>query len=343
MKTSQGKSYMTKNNTQNESGRSMVEMLGVLAIIGILSIGGLSGYSRAMKKYRANELINEASRRAISVAEQFMYGNTADLGEFNNNTFKAAEFATDPITKDVNNQFELAFVTGKIPDEDTCEQMKDLTENGSIMKFADDCSKITLNADLKKFTSNDNSSSNNSSNNNNNGDENTELQNTLCPDNITSCPSNQVCCPQTFEGYIQNYLCKSATDCHTHSKAACEGNCTKECHPSCDGMAWVCGGAKCNSHPVDLSEGLENACVAESDGFSFTYNNQTYYCSRGQTVPEGGDPSLCEIGMHPSCCNVTTQKLSEFNGQTCECTQEGVDAQYCNEVCVATCDEGHCC
>ena len=31
-----------------ESGRSMVEMLGVLAIIGVLSIGGISGYTLSM-------------------------------------------------------------------------------------------------------------------------------------------------------------------------------------------------------------------------------------------------------------------------------------------------------
>ena len=30
--------------TKLESGRSMVEMLGVLAIIGVLSIGGIAGY-----------------------------------------------------------------------------------------------------------------------------------------------------------------------------------------------------------------------------------------------------------------------------------------------------------
>ena len=34
------------------SGRSMVEMLGVLAIIGILSVGAITGYSKAMMKYK---------------------------------------------------------------------------------------------------------------------------------------------------------------------------------------------------------------------------------------------------------------------------------------------------
>ncbi|MBE6450559.1 MAG: hypothetical protein E7016_01185 [Alphaproteobacteria bacterium] len=37
-----------------ELGRSMVEMLGVLAIIGVLSVGAIAGYSKAMMKYKLN-------------------------------------------------------------------------------------------------------------------------------------------------------------------------------------------------------------------------------------------------------------------------------------------------
>ena len=51
----------------NESGRSMVEMLGVLAIIGVLSIGGIAGYSMAMNRYRANEILDAASKYAVIV------------------------------------------------------------------------------------------------------------------------------------------------------------------------------------------------------------------------------------------------------------------------------------
>ena len=39
----------------NEIGRSMVEMLGVLAIIGVLSVGAIAGYSKAMMKYKLNK------------------------------------------------------------------------------------------------------------------------------------------------------------------------------------------------------------------------------------------------------------------------------------------------
>lgn len=31
-----------------EKGRSMIEMLGVLAIVGVLSVGGIAGYSKAI-------------------------------------------------------------------------------------------------------------------------------------------------------------------------------------------------------------------------------------------------------------------------------------------------------
>ena len=37
------------------TGRSMVEMLGVLAIVGVLSVGAIAGYSKAMMKYRLNK------------------------------------------------------------------------------------------------------------------------------------------------------------------------------------------------------------------------------------------------------------------------------------------------
>ena len=41
------------------SGRSMVEMLGVLAIIGVLSVGAIAGYSKAMIKYRLNKSLEQ--------------------------------------------------------------------------------------------------------------------------------------------------------------------------------------------------------------------------------------------------------------------------------------------
>ena len=45
--------------THSQSGRSMVEMLGVLAIIAVLSIGGIVGFRLAMNYYQANQIAHE--------------------------------------------------------------------------------------------------------------------------------------------------------------------------------------------------------------------------------------------------------------------------------------------
>ena len=39
---------------KSQIGRSMIEMLGVLAIIGVLSVTGIAGYSKAMTKWKSN-------------------------------------------------------------------------------------------------------------------------------------------------------------------------------------------------------------------------------------------------------------------------------------------------
>ena len=50
---------MTGARGANSFGRSMIEMLGVLAIIGVLSVGGIAGYSKAMEKWKINKVISE--------------------------------------------------------------------------------------------------------------------------------------------------------------------------------------------------------------------------------------------------------------------------------------------
>ena len=62
-----------------QSGRSMVEMLGVLAIIGVLSVGAISGYSKAMMKYRLNkqaEAFNMLLANTIRISRQLTPSGT---------------------------------------------------------------------------------------------------------------------------------------------------------------------------------------------------------------------------------------------------------------------------
>ena len=62
-------SFNQKEELQN--GRSMIEMLGVLAIIGVLSVGGIAGYSKAMMKYRINKTIEQITLIAGNVRTFF--------------------------------------------------------------------------------------------------------------------------------------------------------------------------------------------------------------------------------------------------------------------------------
>lgn len=58
----------------SETGRSMVEMLGVLAIMGILTIGGIMGFNYAMDKQKANQIADGIVMRAMSLSPQLLLG-----------------------------------------------------------------------------------------------------------------------------------------------------------------------------------------------------------------------------------------------------------------------------
>lgn len=51
----------------DERGRSMIEMLGVLAVIGVLTVGGVAGYTKAINKYRINRIKNQITTIATNI------------------------------------------------------------------------------------------------------------------------------------------------------------------------------------------------------------------------------------------------------------------------------------
>ena len=68
----------------NESGRSMIEMLGVLAIIGVLSVGGIAGYSKAMNKFKTNKVSDNVSMLVANIKTLYAQQNTyTDLNNAN--------------------------------------------------------------------------------------------------------------------------------------------------------------------------------------------------------------------------------------------------------------------
>ena len=104
---------MKNCNLKSENGRSMIEMLGVLAIIGVFSVGGIAGYSKAMIKYKINKTIEQISLIAANV--QAFYGTQKDFAGLSgrSNIIKKAklvpeemlEYNTNGTIKQINNEF----------------------------------------------------------------------------------------------------------------------------------------------------------------------------------------------------------------------------------------------
>ena len=108
---------MNFKKLNSQSGRSMVEMLGVLAIIGVLSVGGIAGYSLSMRRHRANgvvDLVNKYALIAYNACQQKILNgeitdtlsckydtsfNNADIG---NIPAGVNDFQVDNITIDSN-------------------------------------------------------------------------------------------------------------------------------------------------------------------------------------------------------------------------------------------------
>ncbi len=134
---------MTKINSKSQNGRSMVEMLGVLSIIGVLSVGGISAYSVAMKKHRANELLQQAKLMATTISAQAMTnGGTLPT------TIAAFNSSYGNFSKEISSAFDDKGFALTISDVDrvVCEQLDSL-KGGMVREIEcidpDDNDKVT--------------------------------------------------------------------------------------------------------------------------------------------------------------------------------------------------------
>jgi len=59
----------------NQSGRSMVEILGVLAIVAVLSVGGIAGYSKAMAKFKIGKTLDQVSTLVTEIRSLYSGSN----------------------------------------------------------------------------------------------------------------------------------------------------------------------------------------------------------------------------------------------------------------------------
>ena len=88
-----------KHNEQ--SGRSMIEMLGVLAIIGVLSVGGIAGYSKAMNKFKTNKVADNVSMLVANI--KTLYAQQNSYAELNNESAVSMGVVPDELGTDSSN------------------------------------------------------------------------------------------------------------------------------------------------------------------------------------------------------------------------------------------------
>ena len=126
---------MVKVNLKSQNGRSMVEMLGVLAIIGVLSVGGVYGYGVAMKKHKANEALHKASMLATTVSAYAMSND----GNLPSSIADFANLGYYTELSDNGTQFKL---TMKGVGYDVCKQMESsmggMVRNVTCVEGSDD-------------------------------------------------------------------------------------------------------------------------------------------------------------------------------------------------------------
>lgn len=117
-------------NLGHETGRSMVEMIGVLAIVGVLSISGIAGYSYAMDRYRANETVRNISLRTVDLMTQVSQGHPAlSFAEWESKD-TIYDFSNPAYSDDGLIMFDVG-VTKKLP-KSVCEMVFGMLSNTAV-------------------------------------------------------------------------------------------------------------------------------------------------------------------------------------------------------------------
>lgn len=75
-------------NMRQESGRSMIEMMGVLAIMGVITVGAIAAISSAMNMQKRNTVNDEVLQMVTQVRQ--MFTEYDDYSNINNSTIFGA-------------------------------------------------------------------------------------------------------------------------------------------------------------------------------------------------------------------------------------------------------------
>ena len=292
-----------KDDRRVESGRSMTEMLGVLAVIGVLSVGGIAGYTYAMNKHYANELLNGASQRAVILKAQKAAALSLSLREFDGMEVAGGEFSLDVLEPDGAIGISVSKVKGAV-----CKNLIQATEGTDITIAKDDGETLT---DITEEDCDD-------ENDNNlvfvyrtgNGDGNSD--DTGCSATQISCGGG--CCPNTSE-CVDNQCTLDELTCVVGEDMYC-----RQTDDNGDCIFYDCCAY---DNTGDLIVGLSN-----TDGLCADEENPFIYC-----YAAAGDGcyvySACDHEVSFDFVEIAQQTQKEVGGDICCMENESV---VCNTV-----------
>lgn len=308
---------MKNTKLNNQNGRSILETLGVLAIMGVLSVAGIQGYANAMNRYKANELLNETSMRAVSAAMEITAGKTPSKDMIKN--FTNPQGYTFDLEKKNDKQFniEISGVSNEV-----CEQMKKM-----LSDTVRDISECPEDKGLVVLSFNNDLTTNDFSDNENN--ENNEEADLLCVgitcDDCKKCSQGDCITAPEQEGY-------GCTTSNQEEGTCQAGTCVPP-SPAIDVDVGVCENGNvylsymdypCNIDTPMAGKNCDNdsQCLyGDSPSMSNTgcCDTNTHRCKAG--ILNGITTYACPIGSSRSCKKNSDCK----NGEFCNITKEIIE------------------
>ena len=342
------KNKTNKNYKRSQKGRSMVEMLGVLAIVGVLSVGGLYGYGVAMKKHKANELLHQASMQASSIAAQIASGKTdlalENFGNSSNGSFSSVKGPDGSTTYQKGDDKFTMQITGM--DEAVCKQMQGM-KGGTVRSVS--CSTPDANGKVTATLAFNKDLSSTPVASDYNGDpDGCEASGRKYCDNDTCIPATEECPTGGSSGsscksvVVKVYNCetKTTTDCCPDTETCEQPVCTCNGDDDCPGQQ-ECWEGTCSCPGGNVAPGSSGTGILGFDGATCCLEYQKY---SGDHYYSGVDARICgcpedtKATKNGVCC--TSSGLAyAFSGhgvaniKECGCPEDGIESEETPGIC----------
>ena len=296
-------------------GRSMIEMLGVLAIIAVISIGGLTLYRRAMDTYKANNIFDDVNRFEVVILERI---NQTESGQISQGDFAP----TSGFEMDATNESEERrhFISVYDVTSGVCQivlnkgaEKYTMFANNLLYEGKDICQETN---EMRFYFGNvDNLCSKPKEGSNQ----------VACSDNcLCSADEGKSCKSDIYPGFNQTKCCRND-----------EVNCFRTCRPACPaGMAYN-DRCQCEcTDPMKEYNAAQGKCVCKTSGSSvalvedsngncgcadntYAWVNSLGKCSKLSCTNEGGTCSLDDKRCGKKCTNTNNINSISCNDGIC--------------------------